>query len=251
VDAVVVITSSCHDGGVVSIGFFQDDTERAILQLPAPADGEPFNRVFFKGDEMSDARLDRGVLHMTGGPSSSRSPFTRAEGKYVHVEEADLLRDRDGLHEVLFRFPGEPADDVSGQGRGKARVIGKFLIDLFDHLEIVIHRVLAIHLPEDRVGSRLQWEVQVGDDDRLVGNHCIEERLCHVTRFKRTETESDQTGYLGYGVKQISKGFGLWTRLLPSQCRFVSIGSEEYAGQHYFPMAQGDEATGFLDHDID
>ena len=73
-----------------------------------------------------------------------------------------------GLGKILFRFSGETNDHVGADG--DVRTNGTQLVNFF---QVEFSGVLAMHAPEDLVGTRLRRQVKMGAD-------CIEIPECSV-----------------------------------------------------------------------
>ena len=147
VDAIVVITASDHDVGIVLLGLLEDHPERSPDEPSAPLHRQSVDGVVLQCNQMPHPRLDDGIGYEGVGPSRRRRAASWAEREHVHVQVSDTLGDVDGSEEVGFGFAGKAADDVGGDGRRKSGVVCEGLVDRIDHVQVVAHSILTIHVP--------------------------------------------------------------------------------------------------------
>ena len=87
-----------------------------------------------------------------GFPAGGGRSGPGRKGKSVDVDEAGAVDDIERLLKIRIGFAGETDDDVGCQGWAV-----KCQINSVDQAKKIITGVLAIHFPQDGVGTTLQW----------------------------------------------------------------------------------------------
>src|SRR5690606_26898586 len=113
--------------------------------------------------QMVDPLVGDGWIDEVARPSRRSRSRARRKGEHVDVDESRAVHHFQRLLKVLIRFAGEAADDVSRQCRSIKR-----LIDQVQQMQELVTCVLAVHPPQEAIGSALQRQVKMRDDLRQV-----------------------------------------------------------------------------------
>src|SRR5438105_7077927 len=106
------------------------------------------------------------------------------------MNESDSIDDIQRLRKSFIRFSREPGDDVGGDRRTiESRM------NIFDHAEISIARVLPVHSPEDRIRSALERKVKMWDDLFVSGKN-PDQVAGQIARFKTAKPQAVKAAHL-------------------------------------------------------
>ncbi len=100
---------------------------------------------------------------------------------------------------ILFRFRGEPGDDVRGKGDVRNQ-----LANLCDPLHVVFHRIGAVHQLQHAVGAGLHRQMDVVADVPPL-RHRLDQLVRHVLRMRCRIADPDFRIDRGCGGKQVGK----------------------------------------------